>query len=1108
MNRRRWLWLLCLLPVGAGLARLQFDTEVLHLLPGDVPEVRGLKLWQEHFGDSRDLLITVRAADADAAGQRAREIAEALRSEKGLTGDVFWQSPWRDHPVEAAEITAAAWLNSPPADVAKLAARLQPASLEQELRQLREQLATSFSPGDIGRLGYDPLRLMEVPALRKSLSADFVGDGPPFASADGTLRAIQVQTPELFSDYRAAARWLDRVKDRLRVASSGNGDLHLADVRFTGGPVFLAEIAADMERDMKRSVTGTAMVVALLFWAVHRRLKPLLWLVTLLGFVLLATMAAGGLFFGRLNVVSMGFAAILLGLAVDYGLVVYQERRVHRDLPLQTVLRSTGPGIWWSAITTAGAFVLLNFGGLPGLAQLGSLVATGIMIAAAVMLGWFLGPLEAGGGQSPREESEVSAATPTPPRTKRSGRHGWSSIVLVLSLLVGGVAAFLVMRHPPVVDATSEALRPANSPAYEAMDEFRQAMGGTERWALLVSGADEQVVADELQSVDAKLSRLVSDGAIQSVLSPGVLWPNPRNQRDNRKVIRDVVDRWQALAALTQGAGFTEGSVGFAEGVMAAWRRALDTTQTFWPTNRASRWILREMSAQDAGLLVAACAITPSHGSAADAIRSVQSRNVFLASWERLGPALLENVETRLNWVLAGIIAVVLASLALTFRNLTEVVLSLMNLLFGGLVLLAVMSVAHWSWNLMNLMAVPLLLGSTVDYSIHMQLSLRRHRGDVQATFEATGKAILLCAATTAAGFGSLAYSSNTGLASLGRICAVGALSAAVVACFLLPTWWRLSRREAAAGDAGEAVTGVAAPPRHDPNDRPSRLYGYTAWKVGMAIAWLLPTSVARTLAGFCARLYGGLARARRRVVIENLLPVYGGDRRAAAGAAHRLFRHFGIKIADLLRYESGRPVDALFRQLPSPDRFTAPGPHGCGTLLLTIHLGNWEFGAPLLRQIGVQLLVITLAEPGGEFTRLRERARQRWGVETLVIGQDAFAFVEVLKRLQEGAVIALLIDRPPASGAVNVELFGRPFAASIAAAELARASGCRLMPVAIPWTPAGYDVVGLPVIEYDRSRLGDRESRRQLAQEIVRAFEPVIRQHADQWFHFVPVWK
>ena len=51
-----------------------------------------------------------------------------------------------------------------------------------------------------------------------------------------------------------------------------------------------------------------------------------------------------------------------------------------------------------------------------------------------------------------------------------------------------------------------------------------------------------------------------------------------------------------------------------------------------------------------------------------------------------------------------------------------------------------------------------------------------------------------------------------------------------------------------------------------------------------------------------------------------------------------------------------------------------------------------------------------------------------------MVIGEDAFAVVEIIKRLQEGATVALLLDRPPPSSAVDVNLFGRPFKASVAA--------------------------------------------------------------------------
>jgi lauroyl/myristoyl acyltransferase len=156
---------------------------------------------------------------------------------------------------------------------------------------------------------------------------------------------------------------------------------------------------------------------------------------------------------------------------------------------------------------------------------------------------------------------------------------------------------------------------------------------------------------------------------------------------------------------------------------------------------------------------------------------------------------------------------------------------------------------------------------------------------------------------------------------------------------------------------------------------------------------------------------------------------------------------------------------------------------------------------------LGIKLTVITLAEPDDSLTEIRAASRARWGIETLILGRDSFAFVEVIKRLQAGAALAIAIDRPTERSDGWVEFFGRPFAAPPAAAELARASGCALVGVTIVRHPKGFAVKVLPEFNYDRRALGSREARRDLTQQILRAFEPEIRNHLDQWYQFVPIW-
>jgi lauroyl/myristoyl acyltransferase len=214
------------------------------------------------------------------------------------------------------------------------------------------------------------------------------------------------------------------------------------------------------------------------------------------------------------------------------------------------------------------------------------------------------------------------------------------------------------------------------------------------------------------------------------------------------------------------------------------------------------------------------------------------------------------------------------------------------------------------------------------------------------------------------------------------------------------------------------------------------------------------------------------------------------------------------LKLVDLWRYEAGLQINDLLGVAGGWEHFQKARAEKRGILLITPHLGNWEFGGPLLTREGVTLQVITLAEPGEEFTKLRQESRKRWNIETLVIGNDGFAFVEIIRRLEAGATVALLVDRPPLHTAIDVWLFGKPFRASVAAAELARASGCVLLPVYLPRNGSGYAANMLAEIPYDRAALRDRAARQELTQRIMNIFEPIICEHLDQWYHFVPLWE
>jgi lauroyl/myristoyl acyltransferase/predicted exporter len=1101
MNRARWLaggWLALALLVAAGAARLRFDVEVLHLLPADLPVVRGLKLYQEHFANARELLLTVRAAEADAAEAAARALAEALRARPNLVQAATWQPPWLERPDLGAELSAFLWFNQPPEVFAARLERLAPARLPAELAAAREALALSLSPAEIARRAYDPLDLTAPPpGLAASAAAG--GASGQFASADGRFRVVYVQAHEELPGYRECAGFLAAVRAeeaRLRAAGEIARDV---EIGYTGRPAFVAEIAGGMERDMVASVLGTLGLVAGLFWLAHRRWRPLLWLVTLLALVLGATTALGGLIFGAVNVVSMGFAVLLLGLSADYALVLYQEWRACPGRAVGQVRRALTPAILWSALTTAGAFAMLNLGGLPGLGQLGTLVAVGVLVAVAVMLTSYLPPLAAGistGGAKESSARDEAGAEPTVPDGQPSpGEFQRPALLGTAGLLL--VAGVVLCVRPPRFDLSADALRPRHSAAHRVLEELTVQLGRTgEPLWLLVPGADEAEVAARLARVQARLEQAQAGGEIEGALVPTALWPDAPAQAVNRARVGELLARRHEVSAAILAAGFTTNALVLTAAVFDAWQDAAAAPGVYWPTNAVSRWTLQQFTARTAEGWLALGRVHPATAPPARAAVTALAgelapHGVWLSGWELMGRVLFQRVA-RDFWFVLGPMALVIAVGAwLALRSAREVALSLAALGFAVLLLQTAMSALGWSWNLMNLMGLPLLLGAGIDYSLHVQLALRRHAGNVAAVRRATGRALWLCAGTTCAAFGSLAFSGNAGLASLGRVCAAGVACAAVTANLLLPAWWKW----AVGGAAGAA-------PR-----QPSRFYGRTGWRLALAAGRILPPALLTALSRAALGLYWQLARARREVVTANLLPVVGGDPARAAAAARRLFDEFARKLADLWRYESGAVGPAGFGSVTGLEHLRAARARGRGVLLVTPHLGNWELGAPLLAAQGVPLLVITLAEPGRGLTELRRASRARHGIETLVIGEDPFAFIEVIRRLEAGAVVALLLDRPPPSGAVAVTLFGRPFHASVAAAELARAAGCAVVPVCVWREKDGYVAQALPEVPYDRRALGDRAGRIAFTGEILRALEPLIRQHPEQWFHFVPIW-
>jgi predicted exporter len=798
--RRHWVWLLLIVPVVIGLIRLRFDVDVLNLLPQDSSVVRGLKAYQQNFSNARQLFITVSTPTSESTEVAARTITEKLRQSTNLVGSVVWQPPWLESPTQASELLAYLWLNQPPALFGELTNRLHGANLTNGLHEALERATTSLSPTDIALGGYDPFGLTRLPESASAGAASFGSGNELFASADGTFRMLFVDPATELRTYRDSDSWLKQVKSIVQDLQTNHG--LQATIGYTGGPTFVSEIAGGMQHDMTESVLLTAVVIAILFWISHRRWLPMLWLIFLLAVILLCTVALGGLIFGTLNVVSLGFAGILLGLAVDYGVVHYQEAMAKPTATIPEIRRAIRPSITWAAITTTCAFLVLNLGGLPGLGELGTTVAIGIGLSAIVMLFVFLPPLFRDRLKKRQQDiaagivhqDEVFLPDPIAPQ-RRMFAFGTSALILA----VGGV---ILSRGLPQFDHSPDALRPRNSAAYATVEKMKEALGKKEDplW-IIIPGHDETTVAQRLDLAEAALKSAVSNKSIAGFTMPTMIWPRPDNQRANRAAVESLLAEKEVMKAAAVSEGFSTNSLILTENAFATWHRALASTNTFWPTNFMSRWILQNVTARTPEGLLALGLIYPATNGPGGSVTTkaflenwpvdLRRQRVLLSGWTLLGNDMFLRVEKTFPRVVLPMIGLVLLSLWLAFRRAKEILLSLAVLAVSGVCLLAIMRILGWQWNLMNMMALPLMLGAGVDYSIFTQLALRRHNGNIQASYHAVGRALLLCGGTAVAGFASLAISSNSGMASLGEICAVGIGLNMLISVYILPIWWR-----------------------------------------------------------------------------------------------------------------------------------------------------------------------------------------------------------------------------------------------------------------------------------------------------------------------------
>ena len=786
---KRLLLLLAVLVIGAafvtaGLKKLRLDPDILSTLPPDLPEVQSLRILRDAFAGGNELVMTLEAGDATVAQEATASLATTLRAQPDLClgvqeGDAF------ENPGTAGAMLAWALQQGPPEHLRQLRSTLEgPDALNRHLERVFEELASSPDPGTVQRWQYDPLGLLQAVDFAKMVA---MRDGSPGASSsDGTFRMLFLTPKEKLGGYREAERWLGEVDQVVARWRSSDAKYTNVLIRYTGEPAFMSEIGGGIERDLSGTLGVGTVLIAALYWFMHRRWKPLFWILLLMGLSILISLSLAGFVVGKITIMSLGFASIVLGIVVDYGVLILQEARDHPHFTVAQLRNSAMPGILAGAATTSAVFFALLFVGLPGLAELGLLVGINVVAGAGVMLAVM--PYVAARGRRPRP-----ATTMPDQAAKASSRYA----VAGTALLAVGVGITFAWKGLPPFESGAAALRPSKSEAMKTWEIIQQRLGKSDEASVpqVLTGGPGGLWETAARAETA-LTAWQREGLIKGFSLPSPFLPAPGNARANRAVMQWFVANEKPLSEAVLAEGFTDETLALFHRVVASWNATLDSPDesSGMPTV-LRRFISNAGGGESAALGTVVIDGTPGNPDPAKLAtlhrRMGAEKGVSLAAWETLGQALSSRVRQDITREMLPLIAVLLLMLALAYRNWRDLILSVLLLGLGVAALMATMVLIGQSWNLASLAALPLLLGTGIDYGIHTLLAMRREKNDIRRMRNTTGRAVFFCGATTVIGFMSLVVADNRGVASLGIACAVGTMWILLLVLWLLPHWRR-----------------------------------------------------------------------------------------------------------------------------------------------------------------------------------------------------------------------------------------------------------------------------------------------------------------------------
>jgi KDO2-lipid IV(A) lauroyltransferase len=284
----------------------------------------------------------------------------------------------------------------------------------------------------------------------------------------------------------------------------------------------------------------------------------------------------------------------------------------------------------------------------------------------------------------------------------------------------------------------------------------------------------------------------------------------------------------------------------------------------------------------------------------------------------------------------------------------------------------------------------------------------------------------------------------------------------------------------------------------------------FTAFYITINIlSYLLPVRCAHFItkgisAAACFLVY---QRARENVR-QNLLRVFGDniEKWKLDRMVFKTFESFALFMYEFLIIRKLNKKTQPFLVTPVGfEKVEKALKAGKGAIMVTGHIGNWEWGAAMLTYLGHPATVIATRFKNKFVTKFYYDRRIQQGMEVAYLDE---AVRKTLRKVKKNGCVAILSDRDYTGQGMEMEFFGTKTRIPAGGLLLGLRSGAAVIPAfAIRVGMCRYHVIFDDPIQLESKGYQEEDMRKDM-EKWVKVLEKYVRKYPTQWYRFEPFWE